>query len=476
MKISRKFFTTFLIFIFVFTPFDFSGFPQNNFSQAQEFEGMVIDHNEVWAQDRTIEEMTAITSGVTVTIEKGTTITFKDNTSLKVNGKLIAKGTVKNPIKFRGENNNANYSITAFNSGEIIMRSADVSGGGVYYSWQLTQNNKNKNFLKKAYAGEYLQGVISAHNPQKLEMENCKIHDNKAGIQAVGNNIKVNRSKFYDNERFDVMGDEAVDFQYNWWGSQNGPDTNKIIGNVDYSPWATEENFHDPVVIVPGILGSWKWTNESEWKLDPIFKTYDKLYDTFDKNGYTPNKDLFTFPYNWRGSNIYSAQLLKDKIQEIKQETNWPKVDIVAHSMGGLLTREYIESDYYQNDIDQLITLGTPHNGAPKDYLMWEGGEFGKGIMNNFFELIFKLEAEENGYENIFDYIQSLPIESVRELLPVYNYLKEADSGDMRQYYNGYPRNEFLENLNKRQLTRIAMDRSTSVKIAIKIIEALAIM
>jgi len=95
MKISRKFFTTFLIFIFVFTPFDFSGFPQNNFSQAQEFEGTVIDHNEVWAQDRTIEEMTAITSGATVTIEKGTTITFKDNTSLKINGKLIAKGTVK---------------------------------------------------------------------------------------------------------------------------------------------------------------------------------------------------------------------------------------------------------------------------------------------------------------------------------------------------------------------------------------------
>ena len=34
--------------------------------------------------------------------------------------------------------------------------------------------------------------------------------------------------------------------------------------------------------------------------------------------------------------------------------------------MGGLLAREYIESDYYEDDIDQLITIGTPHLGSTK--------------------------------------------------------------------------------------------------------------
>ena len=41
-----------------------------------------------------------------------------------------------------------------------------------------------------------------------------------------------------------------------------------------------------------------------------------------------------------------------------------------------------------------------------------------------------------------------MPIESVRELLPVYNYLEESSSGELRMYPNNYPENNFLESLN----------------------------
>ena len=37
--------------------------------------------------------------------------------------------------------------------------------------------------------------------------------------------------------------------------------------------------------------------------------------------------------------------------------------------MGGLAARNYITSDYYQNDVKKLITLDTPHLGA--DGLAW---------------------------------------------------------------------------------------------------------
>ncbi len=40
------------------------------------------------------------------------------------------------------------------------------------------------------------------------------------------------------------------------------------------------------------------------------------------------------------------------------------KVDIVAHSMGGLLSRIYLQSNTYQNDINKLITHNTPHSGS----------------------------------------------------------------------------------------------------------------
>lgn len=42
------------------------------------------------------------------------------------------------------------------------------------------------------------------------------------------------------------------------------------------------------------------------------------------------------------------------------------KVDIVAHSMGGILSRIYLQSEYYnkRSDIHKLITLNTPHSGS----------------------------------------------------------------------------------------------------------------
>lgn len=185
--------------------------------------------------------------------------------------------------------------------------------------------------------------------------------------------------------------------------------------------------------------------------MDPILHTYDDLVKIFEKNGYTENQDLFVFPYNWRTSNTHTAQLLKQKIDEIKKAANWPKVDLVAHSMGGLVAREYVESGFYGNDVDQLLTLGTPHRGSPKSYLIWEGGEFGKGSINTIFEKIIKLESKENGFDGIFDYVRKMPMKSVQELLPDYNYLKSANSGEMRNYPEKYPRNEFLENLNKNE-------------------------
>jgi pimeloyl-ACP methyl ester carboxylesterase len=40
------------------------------------------------------------------------------------------------------------------------------------------------------------------------------------------------------------------------------------------------------------------------------------------------------------------------------------KVDIVAHSMGGLVAREYIENNQYPGGVDRLIMIGTPNGGS----------------------------------------------------------------------------------------------------------------
>ena len=80
---------------------------------------------------------------------------------------------------------------------------------------------------------------------------------------------------------------------------------------------------------------------------------------------YELNKSIFYLPYDWRLDLDEAKDLLKQKIEEIKLQTGSSKVDIISHSMGGLLTKAYIK-EYGKDSIDKLIFVGTPHIGAPK--------------------------------------------------------------------------------------------------------------
>ncbi len=81
-------------------------------------------------------------------------------------------------------------------------------------------------------------------------------------------------------------------------------------------------------------------------------------------------------PYDWRlPVDKAAAQYLVAAIDEAKRLSGCDKVDIVAHSMGGLVTRAYIEGGGYRNDIDKFAMVGTPNTGSSKAYYIWEGGD-----------------------------------------------------------------------------------------------------
>ncbi|RJQ13431.1 hypothetical protein C4553_03550 [Candidatus Parcubacteria bacterium] len=93
-----------------------------------------------------------------------------------------------------------------------------------------------------------------------------------------------------------------------------------------------------------------------------------------------------------------------------------------------------------------------PHLGSPRAYLAWEAGEFGTGPFNFIRENLLTLEAISGGYGSLFNYVKNLPILSIQELLPIYDYLREDSTLQLRQYPNNYPRNIFLEILNEQLL------------------------
>jgi pimeloyl-ACP methyl ester carboxylesterase/outer membrane protein assembly factor BamB len=115
----------------------------------------------------------------------------------------------------------------------------------------------------------------------------------------------------------------------------------------------------------------------------PLKKTqiYKPLLDAFRQAGYAEDSarpTLFVFPYDWRKSNAVNATLLRDKIVELREKYSIDKVNIVTHSMGGVLARRYIldNPDPKLHHVDKLITIAAPWLGAPKAVNAMETGEF----------------------------------------------------------------------------------------------------
>lgn len=81
--------------------------------------------------------------------------------------------------------------------------------------------------------------------------------------------------------------------------------------------------------------------------------------------------NFLPFPYDWRLSNRCNACRLKAVVEPAleKWRSQHPsmrdaKVTFIAHSMGGLVARWYIEREGGAEITRKLITLGTPHRGA----------------------------------------------------------------------------------------------------------------
>ena len=91
-------------------------------------------------------------------------------------------------------------------------------------------------------------------------------------------------------------------------------------------------------------------------------------------------RNYYVFTYDWRQDNIQTVRKLSEFIEQIRLDYANPdlKVDLVAHSMGGLIARYYLrygdEDTLDSNDFDinlsgservrRIILLGTPNLGS----------------------------------------------------------------------------------------------------------------
>jgi pimeloyl-ACP methyl ester carboxylesterase len=245
-----------------------------------------------------------------------------------------------------------------------------------------------------------------------------------------------------------------------------------------------------PVVIVPGMMGSYLnredgtevWMNllkmalpGSDFYLDELILSKEGLNinnpalvpadifrkilskDYFDGTikqlesiGYKEGVDLFVFPYDWRFDISTIADKLEEKINEIKNQTGAQKIDVVAHSMGGLVVKKYLKTSSTPS-VDKFIDIGTPHAGSPNAFKVLNYGD----DLNISALGILGLNSERVKIisQNMPSTYQLLPSQQYFDLYSHYvSDLDDIDGNEVKGKLNYDQTKEFMKNMDRNSL------------------------
>ncbi len=302
------------------------------------------------------------------------------------------------------------------NVGATVISASPVFIGNAFknntYGLTATQGNPiiffnefHNNAIQNIYIDPSAHPILSSPDPYKYT------YDNNTHRSKLGNYWSGYTDADADN---DGIGDTA-------YVVANGQDDYPLmVGINSYTEISTSTR--NPVIIVPGVIASYLRNRDANKEVWPNFlemftsnndEYLDELilpvsgapyelniepYDIFRKvsdydffqglitelenNGYEEENDLFVFPYDWRLDIDYlsghgaadNPDTLSNKIQYVLEQTHASKVDIIAHSMGGLIAKRYVQV-FGASLVDKFIDIATPHLGSPKTFKILACGD-----------------------------------------------------------------------------------------------------
>jgi len=175
------------------------------------------------------------------------------------------------------------------------------------------------------------------------------------------------------------------------------------IGIIPISPLNNRINDKRPVLLIHG-LGDSKDNIENSL-----------MYAELKKNYPVYIVEYLSGPENAYGDIRDYARTLDQIIETIKIDGNVHKVDIVAHSMGGLIARFRIQK-IKDDDIGKLIMIGTPNHGS----------DFSRQIPYNILQFLINPPF---AFSLLFNdkYQKENPNQALNEMLPRSDFLIELN-------------------------------------------------
>ncbi|MBI1972940.1 alpha/beta fold hydrolase, partial [Candidatus Woesearchaeota archaeon] len=158
-----------------------------------------------------------------------------------------------------------------------------------------------------------------------------------------------------------VVGGVATDSEGNVYmtvSSSSSPFAGSLLKNGQpvaslYRGGAVAIPQHVPVLLVHGIYSDDSmWNSLASLLSQPPYNYHvHTVGQVLGQGGLYPNNGDITS--------------LAKQLEAATEKLGSAKVDVIAHSMGGLVTRHYMTSHFYPSNIRNFIMLGTPNAGAP---------------------------------------------------------------------------------------------------------------
>ena len=155
---------------------------------------------------------------------------------------------------------------------------------------------------------------------------------------------------------------------------------------------------------------------------------YSSLLGTIMKN--FPDRPVYLFSYDWRKSNIDSAEKLAAFIDSIT-DGGKVKVDLIAHSMGGIVSSHYLRN--HDDRVDKYLSFGSPYEGAPSAFNTLSS----KSLVGGFLDVVIeKLVGIKPDVASSFtSMVELLPTQRMLEKYP-YQFVSTGDLNSFQRILN----------------------------------------
>ena len=198
----------------------------------------------------------------------------------------------------------------------------------------------------------------------------------------------------------------------------------------------------------------------------------EHYYDLLDPKGTKISCNVLV--HSATGDIMAAAGRLGEEIQALKEDTHAKKVDIVAHSMGGVISRWYMQS-LGGNDVRKFVSVGSPHHGL--DWMVLSHipggieifGEAGRQMSPHspflfFLNRNWKCATWGDGIDYINPNVQYTVIASKGILTPEHRHLQFSILGiPFHVVYDWYPFNgDFVVSANSSRLDGVPFLTSPS--------------